>query len=99
VISRPSFPACSPPTGFDADPANVQALLDHFECLVAVNLLGLPAAVTGTGFAGGLPQSVQLVAPRYREDVCLAAAVLVEEACESACDPRRPPVTAPTAVG
>ncbi|HVT70111.1 MAG TPA: hypothetical protein VHF26_20350 [Trebonia sp.] len=55
--------------------------------------------MTGTGFAGGLPQSVQLVAPRYREDVCLAAAVLVEEACESACDPRRPPVTAPTAVG
>jgi amidase len=81
--------------GFDTDPANVQALLGHFECLVAVNLLGLPAAVIGTGFAGGLPQSVQLIGPRYREDLCLAAAALVEEACQSACDPRRPPVTAP----
>ncbi len=85
--------------GFDADPANIQALLGQLECLVAVNLLGLPAAVVGTGFDGGLPQSVQLIGPRYREDLCLAAAVVVEDACASACDPRRPPLTAPHAAG
>jgi amidase len=81
--------------GYDTHPASVRALLGHFECLVAVNLLGLPAAVVGTGFAGGLPQSAQLIGPRYREDLCLAAAALVEDACGSACDPRRPPLTAP----
>lgn len=85
--------------GYDADPANLQSLLGHLECLVAVNLLGLPAAVVGTGFAGGLPQSVQLIGPRYREDLCLAAAAVVEQAGASACDPRRPPLTTPHAVG
>ncbi len=83
--------------GYDADPVNLQSLLGHLECLVAVNLLGLPAAVVGTGFAGGLPQAVQVIGPRYREDLCLAAAALVEDACASACDPRRPPLTAPSA--
>jgi amidase len=83
--------------GYDADPANLGSLLSHLECLVAVNLLGLPAAVAGTSFAGGLPQSVQLIGPRYREDLCLAAAALIEEAGTAACDPRRPPLTAPRA--
>jgi amidase len=80
--------------GFDTEPANVQALLGDLECLVAVNLLGLPAAVAPTGFSGGLPQSVQLIGPRYREDLCLSAAVVTEVACGSACDPGRSPLTA-----
>jgi amidase len=45
---------------------------------IAVNLLGLPSVLTPTGEVDGLPSGVQVVAPRYREDVCLAAAEVIE---------------------
>jgi amidase len=31
------------------------------------------------GLAGGLPQAVQLIGPRYREDLCLDAAAALED--------------------
>lgn len=90
VSSQQAFPV-----GFDVEQGNIPRLLRDFECLVAVNLLGLPAAVCGTGLAEGLPQAVQIVGPRYREDVCLAAGEVIEQRCGGACDPARPPLTAP----
>jgi amidase len=48
---------------------------------IAVNLLGLPAALAPTGLApSGLPTGVQLIASRWREDVALAAAEAIEAA-------------------
>lgn len=44
----------------------------------AINVLGLPAAVVPAGLAGGNPVGVQLIASRYREDVCLDAAAAIE---------------------
>ena len=41
---------------------------------MAVNALGLPAVGLPVGIRDGLPQAVQLIAPRYREDLCLDAA-------------------------
>ncbi|HEU4368716.1 MAG TPA: amidase family protein [Methylomirabilota bacterium] len=46
--------------------------------LVAVNLLGLPAVAVPTGIAGGLPLGVQVIGGRYREDLCLDAAEVIE---------------------
>ncbi|HEY3099279.1 MAG TPA: amidase family protein [Methylomirabilota bacterium] len=46
--------------------------------LVAVNLLGFPAVSVPTGVARGLPQGVQVIGARYREDVCLDAAEAIE---------------------
>jgi amidase len=69
--------------GFDlAGPAEVQQLLKAFRLIVTGNLLGLPATITpaGIGAVSGLPQAVQLIGPRYREDVCLDAAEAVESA-------------------
>ena len=43
---------------------------------MAINALGLPAVALPVGIANGLPQAVQLIGPRYREDVCLDAAAL-----------------------
>jgi amidase len=47
--------------------------------MVAVNALALPAAVVPVGVANGLPQVVQLIGPRCREDVSLDAAQSIEE--------------------
>jgi len=47
--------------------------------VLAVSALGLPAVVLPVGIAGGLPQAVQLIGPRYREDLCLDAAAAIED--------------------
>ena len=44
----------------------------------SINVLGLPAAVVPIGLAAGTPVGVQLIASRYREDVCLDAAAAIE---------------------
>ena len=46
---------------------------------MAVNALGLPAVAVPVGVAHGIPQAVQVIGPRYREDLCLDAAQAVEE--------------------
>jgi amidase len=46
---------------------------------MAVNALGLPAVAVPVGVGDGLPQVVQLIAGRYREDLCLDAAQAVED--------------------
>jgi len=48
--------------------------------VVAMNLLGLPAAAVPVGVAKGLPQGVQIIGPMYREDLCLDAAEAIENA-------------------
>jgi amidase len=50
------------------------------QMLVAVNFLGLPAVAIPVGLAGNVPIGVQIIASRYREDLCLDAASVIEEA-------------------
>ena len=44
----------------------------------AVNALRLPAVAHPVGAADGLPQAVQVIGPRYREDLCLDAGQAIE---------------------
>ena len=58
----------------------VKRMLDEQSMLYAVNLLGLPAAAVPTGLHGGVPLGVQIIGPRFREDLCLDAAQAIENA-------------------
>jgi amidase len=46
---------------------------------LAVNALGLPAVAVPVGVAQGMPQVVQIIGQRYREDLCLDAAAAIEQ--------------------
>jgi amidase len=44
------------------------------------NFLGLPSTCLPTGIADGLPTGVQIYADKWREDICLEGAAIVEKA-------------------
>ena len=46
-----------------------------------MNLTGLPSVAVPTGPVDGVPTGVQIIAQRYREDMALDAAQVVEDAC------------------
>jgi amidase len=65
--------------GFDLDSRDRTAALWR-ECatLMAVPVLGVPGLAVPTGLSDGLPTGVQVLAPRFREDLCLAAGEVIE---------------------
>ena len=73
--------ACQPPfpVGDDLTATGMADVMCSMRLVTACNLLGLPAAVVPIGLAAGMPQAVQLIGSRYREDCCLAAAQLIED--------------------
>lgn len=63
----------------DLDPATgLDVTLTRMQFITPANALGLPAAAVPVGVADGLPTGVQVYAERWREDLCLAAAELIE---------------------
>jgi len=65
--------------GFDVESAARTMRMWREACtLMAVPVLGLPGMAVSTGLAEGLPVGVQLVGPRFREDLTLAAAEAIE---------------------
>jgi amidase len=65
--------------GPDLTVAGVAEQVRGMRMAIAVNALGLPAVAVPAGIQDGLPQVVQLIGPRYREDLCLDAAAALEE--------------------
>jgi amidase len=67
------------PNGLDQEgAAAMRRILAAQEPQLAIPILGLPALAVPTGAAEGAPMGVQLVASRYREDLCLAAGEVIE---------------------
>jgi len=65
--------------GFDVESAaRTMRLWREAATLMAVPVLGLPGMAVPTGLAKGLPVGVQVVGPRFREDLALAAAEAIE---------------------
>jgi amidase len=67
----------------NADLKGAQRIADLFwndvRFMSAINVLGLPAAVVPVGLAKGAPVGVQIIASRYREDICLDSAAAIEK--------------------
>ena len=75
-------PICTEPpfvVGADLEADGIERILKAMRMVVAVNLLGVPAVAVPVGEAEGLPQVVQIVGRRYREDSCLDAAEAIEQ--------------------
>jgi amidase len=78
--------------GTDLDDGHVAETIRGMRMALAVNALGLPAVALPVGIGDGLPQAVQVIGPRYREDLCLDAAAALEDRLGilTPIDPREP---------
>lgn len=56
----------------------VARMLAAHEPMLALSMLGLPSLSMPTGLAGSIPTGVQIVAGRFKEEVCLRAGALIE---------------------
>jgi len=65
--------------GKDRTTPEVAAIVAGMRMALAVNVLGVPAVALPVGIGDGLPQAVQVIGPRYREDLCLDAAAALED--------------------
>ncbi len=85
IIVGPNSGDLAAPIGFEfRDQAAMCHLLAAQALMTTVNLLGLPAVAVSTGQTEvpdaprGLPVGVQVIAPRFREDLALTAAEAIE---------------------
>lgn len=76
VSQVPPFPQDEDQKGNE----RVRQMLDEQSMLYAVNMLGLPSAAVPTGLNGTVPMGVQIIGRRFREDICLDAAQVIENA-------------------
>ncbi len=79
LIVAPICTAIPFEAGRDLATAEVAEIVRGMRMALAVNALGLPAVAVPVGIGDGLPQAVQVIGPRYREDLCLGAAAAVED--------------------
>lgn len=64
-------------------PERMAEILNGHRVIMATNALCLPSAILPVGIMDGLPQSVQIVGPRFAEYQCLDAAARIETACDA----------------
>lgn len=65
--------------GTDLSECRVAEEIRSMRMTTAVNALGLSAVALPVGIQVGLPQAVQVIGPRYREDLCLDAGQAIED--------------------
>lgn len=71
-------PTPAPRADLEGDARVRDLFRNDLRFISTINVLGLPAAVVPIGLHLGHPVGVQLIASRYREDLCLDAAQAIE---------------------
>lgn len=61
------------------DKETLAEIATSFRLITTMNLLGLPSVAAPVQVTDGLPQAVQIIGSRYREDLCLDAAEALEQ--------------------
>ncbi|RMH79099.1 MAG: indole acetimide hydrolase [Actinomyces sp.] len=77
VLVTPTWPQPPFPHGADLD---IEVTTSRLHLITPGNLLGLPSCAVPTGVADGIPTGVQVYADLWREDLCLDAAEVIEDA-------------------
>jgi amidase len=70
---------CERPWLVDDDIARIDEIATAMRMVVPINVLGLPSCAVPAGSDDGLPQGVQLIGARFREDLMLDAAQALED--------------------
>lgn len=79
LIVAPIYDDVPFPADWDLSEGAVARTIEGMRMAMAVNALGLPAVAVPVGLEDGLPQVVQVIGGRYREDLCLDAAQAIED--------------------
>jgi amidase len=75
VSTQPPFEV-----GFDIrGPDEAAETMRRHRLLTVANLAGLPSVAVPTGVVDGVPQGVQLIGPYLSDELCLAAAMAIEQ--------------------
>jgi amidase len=74
LLLKPSFKVDEDLVGGEKGVELMSALEPSF----SINALGLPSAAVPMGLHGGVPYGLQVVGQRFREDMCLDAAEIIE---------------------
>lgn len=81
VIVGPTWTGRPFAHGADLTEGGLALVSDLLRFITPANLLGLPATHVTTGVDSGLPVGAQIIADRFREDLCLNAAEIIEQHC------------------
>jgi amidase len=80
LVVLPTMGSLAPVHNLDTTLEGQTQVLDQIRVSLIAPVLGLPSLAVPVGWAGRLRPGVQIMAPRFREDLCLAAGEVIEAA-------------------
>jgi amidase len=80
LVVMPTMGDLPPPHNFDTTREGAARVLDALRVSLIAPVLSLPSLAVPVGNHGALRPGVQILAPRFREDLCLDAGEVVEAA-------------------
>jgi amidase len=80
LVVMPTMGDLSPPHNLDTTREGAARVLDALRVSLIAPVLGLPSLAVPVGNHGALRPGVQILAPRFREDLCLDAGDVMEAA-------------------
>jgi amidase len=80
LVVLPTMGSLAPVHDLDTTMAGQREVLDQIRVSLIAPVLGLPSLAVPVGWHGRLRPGVQIMAPRFREDLCLAAGGVIEAA-------------------